>query len=162
MTGFGGKPFAFSSVLPAVLLALVLATPGSSAFAQGKQGAVDAVTPVEEFSRRLDEFKKSIPDLNKKIEESAGSVDRWTDADKARQEIQELRAIVGAALGAVSDNGLVSQLGDKALAHARDKLKALELETRFKTDEKGFLVDQWRKLREETERATDELATARR
>jgi DNA repair exonuclease SbcCD ATPase subunit len=122
----------------------------------------DALSPVEEFSKRLDEFKKSIPELNKKIEDSAGAVDRWTDVDKARKEIEELRAIVGAALGAVSDNGLVSQLGDKALAHARDKLKALELDSRFKPDEKQFLLDQWRRLRAETERATEELATARR
>jgi DNA repair exonuclease SbcCD ATPase subunit len=163
MTGFGGKPFAFSSVLPAALLALALAMPGSPTFAQGgKQGAVDAITPVEEFSRQLDEFKKSIPDLNKKIEDSASAVDRWTDVDKARKEIEELRAIVGAALGAVSDNGAVAQLGGKALTHARDKMRALEQETRFKPEEKQFLMDQWRKLRDETERATEELGTARK
>jgi DNA repair exonuclease SbcCD ATPase subunit len=148
-------------LLAAFMLLALLPTPGVLAQTPRTQQP-DAVTPVEEFSRRLDEFKKSIPDLNKKIEESAGSVDRWTDADKARQEIEQLRAIVGAALGAVSDNGLVSQLGDKALAHARDKLKSLELDNRFKNDEKQFLLDQWRKLREETERATEELATARR
>lgn len=141
---------------------LVLALPATGAFAQIGAQQPDAISPVEEFSRRLEEFKKSVPELNKKMEESAGAVDRWTDVDKARKEIEELRAIVGAALGAVSDNGLVSQLGDKALAHARDKLKALELESRFKPDEKQFLLDQWRKLREETERATEELATARR
>src|SRR5215218_8335753 len=141
MTGFGGKPFAFLSVLPATLLALALAMPGSPAFAQGgKQGAADAITPVEEFSRQLDEFKKSIPDLNKKIEDSAAAVDRWTDVDKARKETEELRAIVGAALGAVSDNGAVAQLGGKALTHARDKMRALEQETRFKPEEKQFLI----------------------
>src|SRR5262245_5413260 len=144
----------------ALLFAAVLAMP-SAAFSQAANQP-DAYTPVEEFSKQLEAFKKSIPELNKKIEDSAASADRWTDVSKARKEIEELRAIVGAALGAVSDNGLVSQLGDKALAHARDKLKALELESRFKPDEKQFLLDQWRKLREETERATEELATARR
>src|SRR5882672_6946633 len=110
--------------LAAALLLLVLALPAPRVFAQaGSPQQPDAISPVEEFSRRLDEFKKSVPDLNKKIEDSAGSVDRWTDVDKARKEIEELRAIVGAALGAVSDNGMVSQLGDKALTHARDKLK---------------------------------------
>jgi DNA repair exonuclease SbcCD ATPase subunit len=122
----------------------------------------DAISPVEEFSKQLDAFKKGIPELNKKIEDSAGAVDQWTDVDKARQEIEELRAIVGAALGAVSDNGVVSQLGEKALAHARNKLKSLEQDTRFKPEERQFLTDQWRRLKEETERATDELGSARR
>jgi DNA repair exonuclease SbcCD ATPase subunit len=122
----------------------------------------DAITPVEEFSRQLDEFKKSIPELNKRIEDGAASIDRWTDVEKARKEIEELRALVGAALGAVSDNGPVSQLGARALDHARDKLRTLEQDNRFKPEEKQFLIDQWRRLKDETERATDELAVARR
>src|SRR5882724_10819032 len=137
----------------AAALLLAAALPFSAASAQ-TQGQPDALTPVEEFSKQLDAFKKSIPELNKKIEDSAASVDRWTDVDKARKEIEELRAIVGAALGAVSDNGGVSQLGSKALNHSREKLRALEAETRFKPEEKAFLLDTWRKLREETERAT--------
>ena len=143
--------------LACLALALALSSP---VLAQSREP--DALTPVEEFSRQLDAFKKSIPELNKKIEDSATSVDKWTDVDKARKEIEELRAIVGAALGAVSDNGAVSQLGSKALEHAREKLRALEQETRFKPEEKAFLLDTWRKLRVETERATDELGTARK
>src|SRR5262245_25793957 len=145
----------------ALLIAAVLAMSASGAFAQAP-AQPDAVTPVEEFSKQLDAFKKSIPELNKKIEDSAVAADRWTDVNKARKEIEELRAIVGAALGAVSDNGAVSQLGTQALNHARNKLRALEQETRFKPEEKQFLVDQWRRLRDETERATEELGSARR
>jgi DNA repair exonuclease SbcCD ATPase subunit len=144
-----------------LLLAAALAMPTSTALAQA-QNQPDALTPVEEFSKQLDAFKKSIPELNKKIEDSAASVDRWSDVDKARKEIEELRAIVGKALGAVSDNGAVSQLGAQALGHARAKLRALEQDTRFKPEERQFLLDQWRRLREETERATEELGTARR
>src|SRR5215813_12639627 len=107
-----------ASPAAALLLAAVLATP---ALAQSS-GGPDAITPVEEFSKQLDAFKKTIPDLNKKIEDSAAQVDRWTDVEKARKEIEELRAIVGAALGAVSDNGPVSTLGTQALNHARSKL----------------------------------------
>jgi hypothetical protein len=69
---------------------------------------------------------------------------------------------VGKALGAVSDNGAESQLGIQALGHARAKLRSLEQDTRFKPEERQFLLDQWRKLHEETERATEELGTARR
>ncbi len=142
----------------ALLLAALLAMP---ALAQ-TPGQPDAITPVEEFSKQLEAFKKTIPELNKKIEDSAAQVDRWTDVEKARKEIEELRAIVGAALGAVSDNGAVSELGSKALTHARAKLRALEADTRFKPEEKQFLVEQWRKLRDETERATEELGSARK
>ena len=125
--------------LAAVLL-LAIALPCSAASAQ-TPSQPDALTPVEEFSKQLDAFKKSIPDLNKKIEDSAASVDRWTDVGKARKEIEELRAIVGAALGAVSDNGAVSNLGTQALNHARNKLRTLEQDTRFKPEEKQFLTE---------------------
>jgi DNA repair exonuclease SbcCD ATPase subunit len=145
----------------AAALLLAVALPFSAASAQ-TPSQPDALTPVEEFSKQLEAFKKSIPDLNKKIEDSASSVDRWTDVGKARKEIEELRAIVGAALGAVADNGAVSTLGTQALNHARTKLRALEQDTRFKPEEKQFLVDQWRRLREETERATEELGAARK
>jgi DNA repair exonuclease SbcCD ATPase subunit len=126
------------------------------------QRPADAITPVEEFSRQLDAFKKSIPELNKRIEDSAKQVDKWTDVDHARKEIAELRALVGAALGAVSDNGVVSQLGATALAHARGKLQALQNDTRFKPEERQFLMEQWRRLASETEAATDDLGAARK
>ena len=60
-----------------------------------------------------------------------------------------------------SDNGPVSQLGAKALNHAHDKLKALAQETRFKQEERQFLIDQWRRLQDQTESATKELDDAR-
>jgi DNA repair exonuclease SbcCD ATPase subunit len=68
---------------------------------------------------------------------------------------------VSALLGAVSDNGPVSQLGAKALNHVHDKLKALAQETRFKQEERQFLIDQWRRLQDQTESATKELDDAR-
>ena len=145
-----------------LFLGLVLAVPTAMAQSANRPALPDAYTPVEEFSRQLDEFKRTIPELNKKIEESASAVDRWTDVDKARKEIEELRALVGAALGAVSDNGVVSQLGAKALNHSRDKMRLIEQETRFKPEEKQFLLEQWRRLRDETENASNELGTARK
>jgi chromosome segregation ATPase len=122
----------------------------------------DAITPVEEFSRQLEQFKNSIPKLNKRIEDSTTAVDRWTDVERARKEIEELRALVATALGAVSDNGAVSQLGARALAHTRDKLRMLEQDNRFRPEERQFLTEQWRRLRAETERATEELSAARK
>ncbi|MGB8528910.1 MAG: hypothetical protein WCD75_19130 [Rhodoplanes sp.] len=135
---------------------------GRPAVAQSSGAGADAVTPVEEFSKQVEEFKKSYPELNKKIEDSAKSIDAVTDIEKARTEIEELRSAVAGMLGAVSDNGPVSQLGAKALAHARSKVKELEQGARFKPEEKEFLLGQWRKLITETERANDDLDSARK
>jgi tRNA-dihydrouridine synthase len=68
---------------------------------------------------------------------------------------------VSGLLGAVTDNGELATLGDKALTRARDKLKELEQDTRFKPEEKNFLIEQWHKLRDDTERANQELGSAR-
>jgi DNA repair exonuclease SbcCD ATPase subunit len=154
------KPLALLAVA-AVLLWSALPTSAQTQTPTPSQ-TPDAITPVEEFSRQLEQFKNSIPQLNKRIEESATAVDRWTNVERARKEIEELRALVGTALGAVSDNGTVSQLGARALAHAREKLRMLEQDTRFRPEERQFLTEQWRRLRADTERANDELALARK
>lgn len=154
-------PAAKFAVALIALLVLGRGGPVVPAFAETNR-AGDAVTPVEDFSRQVEEFKKSYPELNKKIEESAKSIDAITDVDKARSEIEELRGAVAGMLGAVSDNGPVSQLGAKALAHARAKVKEIEQGGRFKPDEKDFLLDQWRRLIGETERANEDLDGARK
>jgi chromosome segregation ATPase len=158
MTGSGHGQRRWTKALLTAFALLV----GVVATAPAQSQTNDAITPVEEFSRQLEQFKSSIPNLSKRIEESTASIDRWTDVDRARKEIEELRAMVGAALGAVSDNGTVSQLGTKALTHARDKLASLERDQRFRPEERQFLTEQWRRLRAETERASEELAAARR
>jgi chromosome segregation ATPase len=120
-----------------------------------------AGSPVEEFSQQLEAFQKSVPDLNKSIQDSAGTIDSATDVEKARAEINRLKDTVSALLGAVSDNGPVSQLGVKALDHIRSKLKALAQDNRFKPEERQFLIEQWKKLEAQTEGATKELDDAR-
>jgi DNA repair exonuclease SbcCD ATPase subunit len=122
----------------------------------------DAISPVEEYARRVEELKKSYPELAKRIEQGAKAIDEVTDVDKARKEIEDLRTIVADMLGAVSDNGTVSQLGAKALSHARNKLRTLEQEARFSKDERQFLADLWRRIIAETELATDDLDNARK
>jgi len=135
---------------------------GLAAVPSGAQAPRDAITPVEDFSRQVENLKKTFEDLGKKIEDGARSIDGLTDIDKARKEIEALRAMVGSLLGAVSDNGAVSEIGAKALAHARDKVKALENETRFSREERQYLLDEWRRLVDETERATEELGGVRK
>ena len=133
----------------------------SVAAARAENSGSGGASPVEEFSQQLEAFQKSVPDLNKSIQDSAGTIDSMNDVEKARAEIDKLRETVSALLGAVSDNGPVSQLGAKALNHVHDKLKALVQETRFKQEERQFLIDQWRRLQDQTESATKELDDAR-
>ena len=140
-----------------VLLVLALTAPVRPAFAAG----ADAISPVEDFSKELDKLKKSFGDLGKKIDESAKAIEGYNDVEKARKEIEDLRGAVAALLDAVADNGGLATLGDKALGRAREKLKELEQDTRFKPEERAFLVEQWRKLRDDTERANLELGGAR-
>jgi DNA repair exonuclease SbcCD ATPase subunit len=145
-------------------LALLFAVPASSgrAFAAGDTDAKgDAISPVEDFSRELDKLKKSFGELGKKMDDSAKAIDEYTDVEKARKEIEDLRGAVSGLLDAVADNGSLAMLGDKALTRARNKLRELEQDTRFKPEERSFLIEQWRRLRDDTERATQELGSAR-
>jgi len=122
----------------------------------------DAITPVEDFSKQLDQLKNTFGDLGKKIDDSAKTIDGLTDVQKARTEIEQLRAAVSGLLGAVVDNGEVAQMGVRAEQRVQDKLRALEGDTRFKPEERQYLLEQWRRIQGETQRASRELGTARK
>jgi len=141
-----------------VLVAAVLAI--SLSFARA-QDTTDTNSPVDEFSKQLEQFQKSVPDLNKKIQDSATTIDGTTDVAKAQAEIDQLRGEVSTLLGAVADNGPVSQLGVKALNHINQKLKELSTDTRFKPEEREYLIQQWQQLKTQTEAADKELDDAR-
>jgi DNA repair exonuclease SbcCD ATPase subunit len=155
MLGVGGTMrAALVAIAAAVSVLAVSARAGPSADA-------DAFVPVEEYARKVEEFTKNAPGLNKKIEEGTKAIESLTDAPKARSEIEQLRGVVADLLGRVSDNGELARLGAKALDQSRNKLKALEQDTRFKPEERQFLIDQWRELIHQTERAADDLDKAR-
>jgi len=145
--------------LGVALIAAVLAVP--AARAQNAGTDADAFAPVEEYARKVEEFTKNAPNLQKKIEEGTKSIDALADAAKARDELEQLRGVVADLLGRVSDNGELSKLGAKALDNARNKLKALEADTRFKPEERQLLVDQWKELIRQTARAAEDLDKAR-
>jgi DNA repair exonuclease SbcCD ATPase subunit len=161
----GRDPFSLGGLkrAAAVLAITVCALSAGTVLAQtGANSGTDAFVPVEEYARKVEDFKKNAPDLNKKIEDSTKVIDDLQDASKARSEIEQLRAVVADLLGRVSDNGELGRLGAKALDHSRKKLQALEHDTRFKPEESKFLVEQWRELIRQTERAADDLEKARR
>lgn len=142
-------------VAPALVL-FFMAAP-TAVFAQS-----DSITPVEEFSQQLDQLKQTFTELGKKIDDSARSMDGLTDIAQARKEMEELRTAVSTLLGSVADNGELANIGVKALDRAREKLRAFDGDMRFKPEERQFLIEQWRKLKEETERATEELGRVRK
>ncbi len=148
-------------LVAAVLLAAALLIPGNLARAEDAGAAGGPASPVDEFAKQLEDFQKSMPDLNRRIQESATSIDRTSDVAKARAAIDQLRDEVSTLLGAVADNGPVSQLGVKALAHIHDKLKQLQQDSRFKPEERQYLIGQWQELQSQTEAATKELDGAR-
>jgi chromosome segregation ATPase len=155
-------PIAYARLtLFAALLIAALAVPQNLVRAEDAGNAGNTASPVDEFSKQLEDFQKSVPDLNKRIQDSASTIDRTSDVAKARAEIDQLREEVSALLGAVADNGPVSQLGVKALAHINDKLRELQQDTRFKPEERQYLVEQWQQLQSQTEDATKELDDAR-
>jgi chromosome segregation ATPase len=144
---------------PTVVVPGVGLRPAGSA--PGSQAETAPGSPVEQFSKQLEDFQKSVPDLNKKIQDGAGAIDATSDVEQAKTEIDSLRAQVSTLLGAVSDNGPVSQLGAKALDHIHDKLKELSQDGRFKPEERQYLIDQWQRIETQTESATKELDDAR-
>ncbi len=148
-------------LVAACVLFVLAAVPLRPALAEDQEAGTDAVTPGEQFSQQLDELKSNLTNLNKKIEDSAQALEATTDIARARKDIEELRASVSVLLGAVADNGPVSELGAKALKRARDKLAELEHDTRFRPQERQFLIDRWRELGANTEQAAQDLDRAR-
>src|SRR5271166_1403618 len=114
----------------ALLCALFVALALGPALAQSDQSTV-GVSTGDEFRRQLEDFKKTAPDLNAKIENSAKTIDELTDARKAREEIEQLRGVIAELLGRVSDNGELGKLGAKALTQFRAKLQSLAQDMRF-------------------------------
>jgi DNA repair exonuclease SbcCD ATPase subunit len=149
--------------LIAALISLVLLAIAALLAAAPVRAQTDAKPGADaQFSQQLDELKKSFTDVGRQIDESAKSIDTIKSPEEGRKSIEELRGQVAKLLNAVADNGEISTLGTKALALAEDKLKSLERETRFKPEEKQYLVNRWRELRAATEAAIRDLDGARK
>ena len=149
-------------LLWASLLLMLAAAAPTALLAQSETATPQTRTADDEFSRQLGELKRTFAELSKKFDNSAQSIDHLNSAEAARNEIEEIRADVGKLLAAVADNGTVWQLGTKASSRAEEKLKSLEHETRFKQEDRQFLIDRWRELKAATEDAIKELESARR
>jgi DNA repair exonuclease SbcCD ATPase subunit len=151
-----------AAIISLALLAIAALLAAAPARAQADAKSPDAKSADVQFSQQLDALKKSFADVSRQIDESAKSIDSIKSPEEGRKSIEELRAQVAKLLSAVADNGEVSALGVKALALAEEKLKSLERETRFKPEERQYLVNRWRELRTATETAIRDLDGARK
>jgi phage shock protein A len=118
-------------------------------------------SPVDDFNKQLEEVKKSFGALGGKIEQSTKDIEKLTTPGEARKEIGALQGMIADALGSVSDNGGVAKLGQKALDFARSKQRQFEADAKFSPEERQYLLNEWRRIGGEIERANNDLGNAR-
>ena len=140
----------------------VLAFAPPLAFAMEAEAPIPALNPLDDFNRQLGEVKKNFEALSGKIEQSTREIEKLTTTEAARKDIATLQGLIADTLGAVSDNGEVARLGQKTLDFARAKQRQFEADTKYSPEERQFLLNEWKRIGAETERATADLANARR
>jgi hypothetical protein len=122
--------------------------------------ATAPATPLTDFRTQLGEVKKSLAGVNAKIEDRAKSIEALSKPDGARQQIEELQALVSQTLGLVADNGEIAKLGAKALDYSRGKQEQMRKDTKFTATERAALQKRWDTNVTEVTKATDELTKA--
>lgn len=131
----------------AAILAGCLPIASASAQIRAEPPPVE-VSPVplqNDFRGELAKLQGSLERLNGKITESAREIDKLSDPNAARAQIEQMQAYVAEALVSVADNGKVAELGRKAVGFAGDKLKQLQA-SKFTGDERATLVQGWQKI----------------
>lgn len=126
------------------------------------QAADDSETPLTQFKSQFKEVRKNLETANGKIQNSATAIEKLSNPQNARKQVEELQALVSEALGLVSDNGDFATLGAKALTYSRAKLEQMRKETRFDDKDRKALEQRWDKITVDTEKAVSDLATAGR
>lgn len=122
--------------------------------------AAAPATPLTDFRTQLGEVKKSLAGVNAKIEDRAKSIEALSKPDGARQQIEELQALVSQTLGLVADNGEIAKLGARALDYSRSKQEQMRKDTKFTATERAALQKRWDTNVTEVTKATDELTKA--
>lgn len=154
---FGCGRAVMAVALVGALLLVPQAVPAQTAPGEGRTTIAD-----DEFARQLNELKKTFGEVGRQIEAGSQAIETLKDPQEGRRGIEELRQQVSRLLATVADNGEVARLGQMALARAEEKLQALAQDTRFKIEERDYLIGRWRELKAATETAIRELDTARR
>lgn len=128
----------------------------------GSAVAADDATPLTEFKSQFKDVRKNLESMNGKIQNGAKTIETLSDAQSARQQVEQLQALVSEALGLVSDNGDFATLGAKALSYSRGKLEQMRKETRYEERDRKALEQRWDRIVSDTEKAVADLSTAGR
>lgn len=148
-----------NTVAGLTLLASLLAGAGLAHAADGAKTVAPA-TPLVDFRAQIGEVKKSLEGVNAQIEDRAKAIETLTRPDAARQQVEELEALVSQTLGLVADNGEIATLGAKALEYSRSKQDQMRKDTKFSPAERAELQRRWDRNVAEMAKATDELSKA--
>ena len=146
------------------LAALVL---GCASFAEAQTRAepppleITAAPLQNDFRGELTKLQGALEKLNGRIAESAKEIDRLSDPNAARAQIEQMQGYVAEALASVADNGKVAELGRKAIGFANDKLKQLGA-AKFTGEERATLLEGWGKISTELQAEVDALGSLRK
>jgi hypothetical protein len=145
------------------VFALLAASPASGAAEKAASTVAPAAapaTPLTDFRTQLGEMKKSLAGVNAKIDDQAKAIEKLSKPDAARQQIEDLQALISETLGLVADNGEIATLGQKALDYSRGKQEQMRKDTKFTASERAALQRRWDTNVTEVTKATDELTKA--
>lgn len=147
----------------AFLFAAMAATSPAHAAESGPSAPVSATapsTPLNDFRSQLGDVRKSLEGVNARIEEKAKTIESLSKPDAAKQQVEELQALIAQTLALVADNGQIAKLGASALGYARSKQEQMRNDTKFTPSERQALQKRWDQNVAEMVKATDELAKA--
>lgn len=117
-------------------------------------------TPLTDFRTQIGDVKKSLEGVNAKIEDRAKAIETLSKPDAAKQQVDELQALISQTLGLVADNGEIAKLGAKALEYSRAKQEQMRKDTKFSPTERAALQRRWDRNVADMAKATDELSKA--
>ena len=153
-------PLFTATLLAALLAGSGLARAAGEAAAPPAATATTPATPLTDFRTQLGDVKKSLEGVNAKIEDRAKAIETLSKPDAARQQVEELQALISQTLGLVADNGGIARLGAKALEYSRAKQEQMRKDTKFTATERAALQRRWDRNVTEMTKATDELSKA--
>lgn len=146
-----------------LLACLVIGVTAVHATCRGaEQNNSSTENPMDDFASEYAKLKQQLKDLPKTIDDTGTAVERNTNANTTKQQIDSLRSIVSNVLSQVADNGSISRMGQAALNYANAKLKESENDTHFTSEQRSYLVAQWKTRVASTVEAVKGLEEARR
>lgn len=155
--------FLGGAVCAALLCTAVVATTPVRAAENGPSSPASATapsTPLNDFRSQLGDVRKSLEGVNARIEEKARTIESLSKPDAAKQQVEELQALISQTLGLVADNGEIAKLGARALGYARSKQEQMRNDTKFTPSERQALQKRWDQNVADMVKATDDLAKA--